>query len=332
MTTPDSPTRPLSQLWLVVPPMLPLVCALAFAAAMPGLADPPGDFSASLLPEAERRLVHLGNLLTYGAVGLLHVALCLTAVVVFMIRILRLPAAQRDPALATLALGVVILVAFVLYSYAEADRLSLIRLSFKSICELMLQADLGTALVERCYGADNESALSAMSWIPTFLGMAAVATAVGLAAGLAAPIDGEDEASWRRAFEQRSKQLQTLLYALSAVLVTSTLAIVLFASLPVGLLAEGGGRNAVASFAHGLGAFWGVVFTLTLIGAVLPAAVQLYVTVRRHQSSEVASDEFQAWLREHVYVSTRKQLGNAALLLAPLIAGPAGGLLEKAFG
>lgn len=318
---------------LVVPPVLPLVGAIAITQAVPGLGEAPLALTGGFLEAPHKQLVHWGDLLTYGAVALLlHLTLCLCAIGALASWILRLAGKQRSLALRALGLALLLVLGLILVSYVWDDDLALILISFKSVCELLVQAELGTGLVDRCFGADNESPLTLLAWLPTFAGMATVVFAIAVAASLVVPPGESDEAAWRAAFQQRSQRLQHLLYGLSAVLVTSTLSIVLFAALPVSLIADETSRAAAASYARGLGAFWGVVFTMTLIAAVLPAALLLFRLAKRHRAILGGAEDYEDWLHSQIYPSARRQLGNAAILLAPLIAGPAGGLLEKAFG
>ena len=78
--------------------------------------------------------------------------------------------------------------------------------------------------------------------------------------------------------------------------------------------------------------FWGAIFTLTLLATFAPSGYVLVRIAQRHEGTVKAPGEFRKWLREQIYISAPKQLRNVAALLAPLVVGPLGNLLEKAAG
>ena len=125
--------------------------------------------------------------------------------------------------------------------------------------------------------------------------------------------------------------LQQSFYLLSAVLVTSTISIMLFFRLPVALAGgDGPARMALDAYAQGLTAFWGTVFTLTLFATFAPAALLLRRSAHRYRDRLNAPQEFQAWLTDHVPVTLEKQIRNLAATLAPLIIGLLGNFLQAA--
>jgi hypothetical protein len=137
------------------------------------------------------------------------------------------------------------------------------------------------------------------------------------------------ETAWRTAFAARARTLQRGFYVLSTVLITSTVTIMLFLGLPSALVADEATGLAVTSFARGMTVFWGTVFTLTLFAIFAPSAYHLLRMAKRHEMASDAPAEVSAWLHEEIYVSIPRQLGNLAALLAPLLVGPVGSVLEK---
>ena len=315
---------------LILPVALPLLAAIGVAEMAPGLGVLPKNIGLTFVADPLKHLVHRGDLLTYGAVGLLHMALCLAAIWAIWRWITQLKEDERKRAGTALQGGLVFGVVLVVVIYIWTDELALIQVTFKAVCELLKDANLGTSLVRTCTAEGITAPLTLLAWVPTFAGMLTVAFALALTAGLAGEIpDSEDERTWRGTLERRSKRLQKLLYLLSAVLVTSTLCMVQFTALPVKLVAGKEPQAAIAAFAQGLGAFWGVVFALTLIACIMPAGLLLHREAQGHSSG---SEDFSDWLREHVYGTAGKQIGNVLVLLAPLLAGPVGGLVGNFFG
>ncbi len=137
----------------------------------------------------------------------------------------------------------------------------------------------------------------------------------------------EDD-EWRTVFIQRTKALQKSVYALSTVLVSSTVAITIFAHLPTGLLTDSSGlATAVSKYAVGLSTFWGALFSLTLVATFAAPAFLLLRQAYGYQSVAEDAADLRVWLHEHVFVSIKKQLVNVASLLAPLLVGPLSSLL-----
>jgi hypothetical protein len=163
--------------------------------------------------------------------------------------------------------------------------------------------------------------------------MGAVVFAAGFAYGNADGLPGFANPEWRTVFNERIKGLQKSLYALSMVLVASTIVITIFAHLPAGLFKDDSGfGSALSKYAIGLSTFWGALFSLTLAATFAAPAVLLLRHTHGYQSVATDAGDMQAWLHEHVFVSIKKQLVNVASLLAPLLVGPLSALLASFAG
>lgn len=330
---PFTPLAPLFLATLLLTPLLDTTERLAFLAV---------DADA-FVDQPLRNYIHLGDMLSYHALAAFHTLLCLGVIATFTLWILRLQKQQRRGALVFLAAVFVLLIAFILYFKAEANRLVLVQLGYKAICQLIAAADLPTRLVTagQCFGEGDISHLTWLAWVPTFSGIGATAFAAAFAYGttrnLPAHDDG-DEAAWREALDGRIKALQRSVYPLSAVLVSSTVTITLFAHLPTGLLVDSRElalAGAVSNYASGLSTFWGALFSITLMATfAVPALRLLGAAYSAAGDDEAAGNkaDLRRWLQEHVFQSIRRQFATALSLLAPLLVGPLSSLFSSVAG
>ncbi|GAB4373563.1 MAG: hypothetical protein Kow00114_35580 [Kiloniellaceae bacterium] len=336
---------PLRDAWTPLVPLLPLLAATLLLAP---LIDPAAELTfldvvaGDFIAQPARNYVHLGDLLSYGALAAVHTLLCLGIVAAFALWILRLAAPQRHAALAFLAAVLTLILAFGLIVAAQSDHVVLVQLGYKAACQLLAAAELPTPLIApgQCFLAGHISPLTWLAWVPTFAGIATVAFAAAFAYGAARDLPaapgGED---WRQALEARVKALQRSVYLLSAVLVSSTVTITVFAHLPVGLLAEGKPpalAGAVATYATGLSTFWGALFSATLAATFAVPALRLlgqaYGAARADAPGGDGGSALRAWLHDHVFQSLKRQLATALSLLAPLLVGPLSSLLAGVSG
>ncbi|MGD1878790.1 MAG: hypothetical protein ACFB13_14985 [Kiloniellaceae bacterium] len=338
-----APTFPLRDAWQPLVPLLPLVLAtlllaplLNAGAQLAFLRVDPGAFVA----QPVRNYIHLGDMLSYYALATFHTLLCLAVVITFVLWTLRLPARQRGAALILLVAVLAQIVAIGLVLKAEANRVVLVQLGYKAICQLIAAAELPTRLVVpgQCFVEGDISPLTWLAWVPTFAGIATVAFAAAFAyastRSLPAP-QAHDDAAWRAALDQRIQALQRSVYLLSAVLVSSTITITLFAHLPAGLLTDGRDLDlagAVSKYATGLSTFWGALFSVTLVATFAAPALGLLGAAYRSEHARSGSDELRAWLQDHVFQSLNRQLATVFSLLAPLLVGPLSSLLSSVSG
>jgi len=331
MSRSNPPPFPPRHMWLAVIPILPLILGTLF---LHSLIDPQERlvflklYVHDYLEQTIREFIHLGDMLIYSSFASIHVVVCMGVIVYLanMMRMLPTRACRRS----VVFTGVItlMLTGLVFHFAWNANDLVIVQLGYKAICMTLETAELSTGLASGCFEDNAFTRLTVLAWIPTFSGMGAVAFAAGFAYGNADALPAYDEAPWRAVFDERVKGLQKSLYALSTVLVSSTIVITIFAHLPAGLLKDGSGlATAVSKYAIGLSTFWGALFSLTLAATF---AAPVYLLLRQsygYQSVCEDAADLQAWLHEHVFVSIKKQLVNVASVLAPLLVGPLSALL-----
>lgn len=337
----NTSTFPPRDFWLPLLPMLPLVLALVLLTPLIEADKQLGFLRDGLtfIAEPQRSYIHLGDMLSYHALAAFHSLLCLGIVATFTLWILRLPAARRRGALVFLAIMLALVLALGLSLKETANEVILVQLGYKAICQIIDAAALQTQLVPagQCFSA-GISHLTLLAWVPTFSGIGATAFAAAFAYGAVRGLpprgDAEDEAEWRAALDLRVQALQKAVYLLSAVLVSSTITITLFAHLPVGLLPGGAGSlaAAVSTYATGLSTFWGALFSITLVATFAMPALSLLGAAYGRESKARESDDLSAWLHDHVFQSLKRQLATVFSLLAPLLVGPLSSLLSSVSG
>lgn len=330
---------PLRELWLAALPLMPLV---ALTVALSALFDPARELdflgfdAAEFVAEPGRSYIHLGDMLTYYALAAVHVLVCLVAIGWYLGRMQALPAGRRRRAHAYLGSILALLVPLVVLFAVFANDSVIVQLGFKATCMALETAGLPTGLAgDGCFAAGEISKLTLLAWIPTFAGMGAVVFAAAAAHGIAGGLPPPGTPEWREAVDRRIDALEKAFYVLSAVLVSSTIAITLFARLPVGLLREESPlAGPMSAYAIGLSTFWGALFTLTLAATFAGAVWQIVQSARGATAAETVADpsDLRLWLREHVFVSIRKQLANVVGVLAPLLVGPLSSLLSTLAG
>lgn len=338
-----APIFPLRDIWLPALPVLPLVLSAVLLSWLltPGdelsfLPVKAGDFIAQPL----RNYIHLGDMLSYYALGVFHTLLCLAVMTTFALWLRRLPPRRASGGVIFLG-GVLLLVGAITIFFDEnANTQVLTQLGYKAICRIIAEAGLPTNLATSgaCFADNNTTRLTILAWIPTFSGMAAVAFAAAFAYANARglPAAGQvDEAAWREEVDRRIKSLQRSVYLLSAVLVSSTVTITLFAHLPTGLLVDSRElalAGAVSKYATGLSTFWGALFSLTLIATFAAPALRLLGEAYGAGDRAVDAADLRRWLQEHVFQSLKRQLATVFSLLAPLLVGPLSSLLSSVSG
>lgn len=347
--TPATPF-PLKDLWLPALPFLPLIAMTVLLSRLV-LSTQRLEFlevnNLEFIPESSRNFVHLGDMLVYYSVSSFHVLICFFVVFYFVFLMRNLPETQYRKSKIFLAVMSAPLGAMLIYYTRNASDIVLVQLGYKAVCMVIKEADLATNLVAgRIVGTDSVvpacfnvvfNKLTLLSWIPAFSGMGTVAIAAAFVYGNASGLPSYEDPEWRSVVEQRIKSLQRSVYALSAVLVSSTLTISLFAHLPTGLLEDANGHaKAVAAFAVGVTTFWGALFSLTLVATFAVPAFRImryaygYQAVSEKTAVPVA--DLRVWLHEHVFVSFKNQLVNVLSLVAPLLVGPLSSLISKVAG
>lgn len=155
-------------------------------------------------------------------------------------------------------------------------------------------------------------------FVPSFLGSLTVIAAATTMYALV---------RYRTRESETDSQLRTILYAMTLILVLSTLAASLFFHLPQSIVA-GDDRAAFVAQAAEVSLFWGVVYSLTLAATVLPAyvLVQEDQTDRPQDSRDRPSDSNLADGSKADHGTRRIEL--IVTVLAPMVTGPVASLIQ----
>lgn len=335
MAKASSALIPPGHVWMAAIPILPLIIGTLVLGSL----IEPGKRLAFLtigswdyLEKPVREFVHLGDMLVYVSFASIHVIACIGVIIYLVILMRRLPSRACRRSVAFSGVVALAIIALVLYFDWKSNELIIVQLGYKAICMAIETANLSTELASGCFDGDSTK-LTWFAWVPTFSGMGAVAFAAGFAYGNADALPEYEDAEWQTVFNGRVNGLQKGLYALSMILVSSTIVITIFAHLPAGLFNDGNGlATAVSKYAIGLSTFWGAIFSLTLAATFAAPAYLLLRQTRGYQSVVGDAADLRAWLHEHVFVSIKKQLVNVASLLAPLLVGPLSSLFASFAG
>mgnify|MGYP006429580393 CR=1 FL=1 len=273
-----------------------------------------------------------GRLAFAGAV-VVHTVVCLAAILYFAVQIARFAGAGRAAvALAVAALSVGMVAAMAALAFVE-PRLAIYDYTFYRIVDLLAQSPVAGDLL----GADALTVLAVCVLYPSALGIVAVLTAAGAGVAATRQLGDLRAAGGHARLVERVHVLLHCFYALSAVLVTSTLAAALFFRLPLHALEVVDKtqtlHTALNHYLSGLGTFWAAVYTLTLFAAFAAPAARIYMHVHTVVAGEGAGMTVAAWLRaQGLKLSLGENIKNALVLIAPLLVGPLGdvvGLLPR---
>ncbi len=334
-----SSRRALGWLWPMLPPVVPLLGAAVILQFLDPPNLSPDAFAEPFLAGVKAKELfarHLGGRMTYSAVVFFHVVVCLGAMAYYWDRLRETPKTVKQSAYmaivieATLVLGALI--------GLSTAGLAGYKLTYFHIRELIAGTPVGSDLVAPIAHM-GFSKLSVGAFLPTGFGVISVIMAAGVASAAARKQPEVSEAEWPQLVRDRLHTLQQSFLILSAVLVTSTLSASLFFHLPTEMFnfeGNSASKEALISYARGLSVFWGAIYTLTLIAVFAPPVVVLLHRLRafaRQKLGKESPSEYQEWLAdEHLDFSVRKQLANLAALLAPLMAGQIGSLLQSLGG
>jgi len=277
---------------------------------------------------------HIGDRLTYAALAYVQLTTCLLVISFYVLRLFRLDRARRAGALRLL--GVTALCAAVAVVVVRSLQGAAYAVTYLNIRDLLARTDVSKGLTTPLFSVEgipylvDVTPISIVGGVPFLMGVIAVVLAVPVGAAAASFPENEPE-DWTREFAERVQWLQNSFYALSIVLVTSTVAIMLFFQLPAEI-AVGGGREGLLRYARGLTVFWGATMTLTLLASFAPAMLALRQRAREQHGAVASRRDFGEWFAEQVPITARRQVANLATMLAPLMVGPLGGLLQAMFG
>ncbi len=274
---------------------------------------------------------HLGDLLTYGAAVLLQMSICVGVITLQLWHFRKLSVTARRTTYRVMLLAIVLAVG--VFTLIWIVKAAPYLLTYNTIRQLMLLSPGWPAE----FAADGDQGIllgqSRMYYaclVPFVLGALVVAIVAALGAAVAAA-DSITRADWESAFAERVTQLQNSFQASSLVLVASTVALMLFVQLPARLLSESA-SEVLSRFGLGLTLYWGVVMTLTLFATFAPPVIALHKeAIGQHRASDCTQPLGQ-WLSERGNLSVKRQIANLATMLAPIMVGPVGVLLQSILG
>lgn len=253
-------------------------------------------------------------LIPYLAIGLFHVAGCIAVMVVALLKIVALPKVARERGLLVLAVSILVLVAVNVLA-REPLLIGALNVSYRTTCAILVEANAAAHILPSACDGAGLSTLAWLAVVPYVMGLMAAAAASALAS---TALHAGDEA----AFMAAAERVERAFHATVFVLATSTLLMVLFYRLPLPLIADKDLLALVTAFGHGMGMFWGVMFTLTLMAIFGPAILLLPQRLPRTEEGSA--------LRDRLFAKgARKRLTEILLILAPLMIGSAGTLLEQ---
>lgn len=332
---PKDQLRPLDALTWVVCPILPLLGGLWVLQALydqSAFSFQQYGGNAVFIESAKRGFVHFEGLMVYTSVALVHVTLCVMATAYCSMKIVTLPSSAQKKAWWLIAILAAVLA--VMGVIAASTNAPAIALTFHNVCDVLRLANAATHIVSQNCRGSEASMLLWLALVPVIAGSIAAICATGVVAGSVSHTTSQTRAcDWKTAFPVTTVILQRMFYIVSAILVTSTVAIMLFLQLPVALTGTDSViRSAVVSHAQGMTVFWGTVFTLTLLAIFAPAAALLTARAREHEAASTSTSEVSVWLETQIFTSIPKRLGGIVAFLAPLMVGPVSMLLEKLTG
>jgi hypothetical protein len=310
-------------------PLLPFVGA---AAALQFVAPPPLDpaaYAGAFQKGPAALTAHFGDRLSYATLVYLQLVACLAVLGYYGLCLRELDPARRRGAVRVLAATV----GFALLAMAPVRALgsAAYAVTFQNIRDLLQQAAVTQDFTLPAYrlAGIEFTPIAIVSGLAFLLGILAVIAAVPVAAATATFAPGAD-AAWQARFAERMRLLQHAFYALSIVLVTSTLALMLFFQLPAAL-ASGAEQLGLQRYARGLTVFWGATMTMTLMAVFVPPLLALRAAARARHRAAGLSQDFDRWLAEHAPLSVQRQLANLAAMLGPIMVGPLGTVVQSVF-
>lgn len=310
-------------LWMILP-ILPLLAGFAALhlvndGTMTLLSD---QADTTTFHPGARDLRFFNALVPYVALGLFHVAGCTVVTVVALRRILSLPPVPRLRGLQVLGVSFAVLVLVNILARTPA-LIGALRISYRTTCDLLLKAwplPEAEGAPHILPSACDAAGLSVLAWLaimPYVAGLTAAVAASALASTAFAAPRGAPDAD----VVDGTARIERAFQATTFVLVTSTMLMVLFYRLPLPLIQDENFLALVTTFGNGMGMFWGVMFTLTLMAIFGPALLLM--------PGRLPATEEGAALRDRLFgTGARKRLAEILLLLAPLLIGSAGTLLE----
>lgn len=319
--------------WPVAVPALPFLLAIGLvqfigtpfeSKELPALAN---DQTAAMRHAADR--------INYVSAVALHTGICLGAIFYFFMVLRRILTTGWVALCLMMALTAGSVIAL-LFLATKADwAVVLYQVSYANIDLILRQSALALYLTGN--GPPGEMSRLAMAVLfPSALGIVSVVLGAGVTCTALRQVRTATKEDWAAAFGVNMRILFRCFYALSAVLVTSTVTALLFFRLPSGLVpvkpAFVDFTVALSTYTGSVATFWGAIYTLTLLAVFAAPVAILYVGARHHVETLDPKPELRDWLREHgLDTSVGQSLKNMVVVLAPLLVGPLGDITQ-AFG
>lgn len=325
-------TKGVAWLWPVIVPVIPVLLAIPLLQFV-GLPNIPVAIAPGMLAaDGTAILQHSSARIVFAASVALHTGVCLSALIYFWLVLRRTASLDFRPIVAAVLLtGLGVMGAMVWLSQVSPPLVAY-RMTYFAIDALLRASTLAADLA----GSAPPGSLSPLAiavLYPSALGVISVIMAAGIACALLRRIGLPHADGWAASFHSNIKILFRCFYVLSLVLVTSTVAALLFFQLPVGLVsiksAPPGFAAALAGYAGSLATFWGAIYTLTLFSVFVGPLAILYARARRHVENHADGQDLSGWLSDHgINSSMAGNVKNLIVLVAPLLVGPIGDLTQ----
>lgn len=300
-------------IWAILP-VVPLILGFMALNAIDGPKSELFDAISSSVKSANvaNSLMFFNAVLVFVSVSLFHIVACIVVAVAFAWRISLMPLAIKRQSLYVLC-GASLLVVFISLSARTDVFGGALNLGYRNICEVLSQANPAPHLLpESC----DAGALSRFAWLallPYISGILAAAFASAYV-----------RACWIRNSTtdvESTADLSFAFNALALVLVTSTMALMLFYKLPLAVVSDPSVRSLITDYGQAMMLFWGIVFTTTL--GVIFAPVSLLT-----QSKASATDSSNHAAPDSFLQHFRHNIAKILTMLAPLLVGSSGTIFE----
>lgn len=317
---------------------VPLLAATLLLQLLGSPSRPLSDAELDLLHISASGESFLPGAITYAILVTIHVFVCLAAIVFARLVLRSVPGGVKLE-LAGFALAAGIAGLILALAALNDSALLAYRLTYLNFEELFRGTGAGGWLLDAPAGMTT---LGLAGYLPTVLGTFAVALTTSAAVGQLSLLDtpaGRTDEEEENLLCLAAARIKRLAYALSLVLVTSTVAASLYFQLPAKLIVQPEGRAAIARIeAYGaeLTLFWGGVYTLTLIAAIgvplLLVQKQVRDFLERLHPPERAEPFRERMARAGALTGGGEQMKVLIAFVAPLVSAPVTSFLQAAAG
>jgi len=319
--------------WPLLGPTIPVLLAMVVL-QIAGTPEGIERLFAAGLPDQATAAVHeSAHRLYYTTAILIHVVVCVAASGYFAILLRGLAGEHFPKLLAIPALLFIGATGFILTIGLFLPDTPIYRLSYVVYVDFF-RATLATRDLVTPIAGLGARPIWVLVAISVFIGNLTAVLGASVIAGIMHDIGAPGGSDWAERFKRRVPTLYRCFYVLSAILVTSTLAGMVFYHLPSWLAGLAGAKDATAlaltAFADGLTTLWGAIYTLTLFSIVAGPAGVLFARASTHVSGDASIKlSVGSWLNEHgISTALGQTIKNIAVVIAPLLVGPIGSLVQ----